>query len=107
LLLINGELTENHLKIDNLIIKIIKLIKINNNFNIFCIYFPKNVFQFPGFLAAIKRMPYLGGGTRLARALAFAAGFLARSQNMRRRLAQGEHPTMPTPHHDRLQTVSK
>jgi hypothetical protein len=53
------------------------------------------------FLAAIRRMPYLGGPTFLAKALSFAAGIFYQEQNMKE--VHYKNKTMPTPRHDRPQ----
>ncbi|KAI1698497.1 von willebrand factor type A domain-containing protein [Ditylenchus destructor] len=53
--------------------------------------------------AAIRRMPYLGGSTFLAKALSFAAGMFWREQNMK--AVRHKHRFMPTPRHDRLQVM--
>ncbi|CAD5224153.1 unnamed protein product [Bursaphelenchus okinawaensis] len=52
---------------------------------------------------AIRRMPYLGGATFLAKALSFAAGILYQEQNMKK--VRHRHRLMPTPHHDRPQVM--
>ncbi|CAD5232009.1 unnamed protein product [Bursaphelenchus xylophilus] len=52
---------------------------------------------------ALRRMPYLGGPTFLAKALSFAAGVLYQEQNMKR--VRHRHRLMPTPRHDRPQVM--
>uniref|UniRef100_A0A914W4M6 VWFA domain-containing protein n=1 Tax=Plectus sambesii TaxID=2011161 RepID=A0A914W4M6_9BILA len=54
--------------------------------------------------AAVKRMPYQGTSTFLAKALSFAAGVLAQEQNMKH-IKKRKHKYLPTPHHDRLQVM--
>ncbi|KAI6213522.1 hypothetical protein M3Y94_00160200 [Aphelenchoides besseyi] len=52
---------------------------------------------------AIRRMPYLGGPTFLAKALSFSAGVFYQEQNMKE--VTHRNRTMPTPRHDRPQIM--
>ncbi|VDN55984.1 unnamed protein product [Dracunculus medinensis] len=55
-------------------------------------------------IASIKRLPYLGGPTHLAKALLFASGLLYHEQNLRNGKHR-KHKFLPTPRHDRLQVI--
>ena len=62
-----------------------------------------NYFPIIHFKEALEKLPYLGGGTRLAKALAFASGMMAREQKF---TGMKVHEGLPAIKHGRLQVCN-